>query len=287
MTVADEINLKVSRIKNLPTLSVDGIKILQAVNDPDISIDELATVLSTSPVLVGRLIGLANSAYFGHAGKVNDLKFAIIRVLGFNLVKCLTVGVVLNLELNTQKCSQFDSERFWMDALLTAILAQQFSQLSSDEDLTPSTAYTAGLLLNIGLITAVYMWPEELNQVLLSANTNGSSVSREMLAAMGEHQYELGSVLLAHWHLPRIYSVTLREFKNTNYTGSERRMIDLLAVCFTTAKKMLAGQQDELPLFVKRLEAFGISAAQAQSVIDDLLAAKNNIYTAALAIAGK
>ena len=287
MEPTDKINLQISKIKNLPELSAANMKIIDAVNDPDISIDDLATLISVSPVLTCRLLGLANSAYFGYAGKITDLRVAIIRVLGLNLVKSLSMGVLLNLALDTRKCSQFNSERFWMDALLTATLSQQFSLLIHDESVVPSTAYSAGLLLNIGLIVAVYLLPEESNLILLNAKENVSSISTEMTCLLGKNQYELGGLLLEHWHLPTIYQIILKEFKNSAYAGTEKKIIALIRICFVLAKKILSDQHDELPLLLSQLEPFGLSAAVVQTFIDKILAKKDNIYLAALAITGK
>jgi len=287
MEPTDKINLQISKIRNLPELSAASLKIIDAVNDPDISIDDLATVLSVCPVLTCRLLGLANSAYFGYAGEITDLRVAIVRVLGLNLVKSLSISVLLNLALDSRKCSQFNSERFWMDALLTATLSQQFSLLIHDEAVDPSTAYTAGLLLNIGLIVAIYLLPEESNVILLNTEENGSSISKEMTCLLGKNQYELGGVLLEHWHLPAIYQTVLKEFKNSAYCGIEKKMIALIKVCFALAKKMLSDQHEELTMLVKQLESFGLSAAVVQPFIDKILAKKDNIYLAALAISGK
>lgn len=287
MVSTDNINLQILKIKNLPELSAASMKIIDAVNDPDISINDLATVISVAPVLVGRLLGLANSAYFGCAGKITDLRVAIVHVLGLNLVRSLTLGVLLNLALDTRKCSQFNSERFWMDALLTATLSQQFSQLIRDKAVVPANAYTAGLLLNIGLIVAIYLLPEESNLILLNAQANGSSVSKEMTCSLGINQYELGEILLERWHLPAIYRTVLKEFKNSAYSGSETKMIALIKVCFALAKKIMSDQLDELPSLLKQLEPFGLSVAVVQPFIDKILAKKDNIYLAALAITGK
>jgi HD-like signal output (HDOD) protein len=287
MESTDKINLQISKIRNLPELSAASIKIIDAVNDPDISIDDLATVLSVAPVLVARLLGLANSAYFGCTSEITDIRVAIIRVLGLNLVKSLAIGVLLNLALDTRKCSHFNSERFWMDALLTATLSQHFSLLIRDEAVVPSTAYTAGLLLNIGLIVAIYLLPEESNLILLNAQENDSSISVEMSCVLGKNQYELGSLLLEHWHLPAIYQTVLKEFKNSAYCGNENKTIALIRICFSLAKKILTDQHDELPPLLEQLESFGLSAAVVQPFIDKMLAKKDNIYLVALAITGK
>jgi len=195
--------------------------------------------------------------------------------------------VLLNLALDTRKCSQFNSERFWADALLTAILSQHFSQLLRDEAIVPSTAYTAGLLLNIGLIVAIFLLPEESNQILLNAQENGSSISKEMTGLLGKNQYELGGLLLEHWRLPAVYQTVIKEFKNSAYAGIETKMIALITICFALAKKTLSDQHDELPPLLKQLESFGLSADVVQPFIDKMFAKKDNIYLMALTIIGE
>jgi len=283
----NKIDLRISKIKNLPVLSATKMKIIDAVNDPDISIANLATLISVAPVLTARLLGLANSAYFGCTGEITDLRVAIVRILGLDLVRSLAIGVLLNLELDTRKCSQFNSERFWMDALLTATLSHQISQLIDDETVVPSIAYTAGLVLNIGLIVAVFLLPEESNLILLNSEENASSISEEMTCLLGKNQYELGVFLLEHWHLPTTYKTVLKEFKNAAYCGAENKLIALIRICFILAKRINSDQHDDLPPLLKQLESFGISVAEVQPFIDKVLANRDNIYLAALAINGK
>jgi HD-like signal output (HDOD) protein len=151
----------------------------------------------------------------------------------------------------------------------------------------PSTAYTSGLLLNIGLIVAIYLLPEESNLILLNAEENASSISTEMTCLLGKNQYELGGLLLEHWHLPAVYQTVLNEFENSAYDGGEKKMIALIQICFVLAKKILSDQNDELPPLVEQLESFGLSSAVVQPIIDKIFTKKDNIYLAALAITGK
>jgi len=153
--------------------------------------------------------------------------------------------------------------------------------------------------------------PEESNLILLNAQENDSSISKEMTCLLGKNQYELGGLLLEHWHLPAIYQTALKEFKNSTYSGSEIKLIALIKISVALAKKILSDQHDELPPLLKQLESFGLSAAVVephpfkrkygdnlqessgfsavvvQTFIDKILAKKDNIYLAALAITGK
>ncbi len=191
------IQLQINKLKNLPDLPESSMRILAAINDPDISIDKLAEVLSISPGLVARLLGLANSAYFGQSRKINDLRTAIFQVLGLELVKSLSLGVVLNVHFDTRKCHAFNTEYFWMRSLLTAIAAQKLACHNKLQQFPPSTVYTCGLLLYIGMLVLGYLIPEKLDVILQRSKKNRTSVGEEKplinLLKLSQH---LSSMLL-------------------------------------------------------------------------------------------
>ena len=128
--IRQSIQLKINRLKSLPALPEASVKILEAIQNPDISIEQLAEVLALSPGLVARLLGLANSAYFGQARQIKDLRTAIVQVLGLQLAKSLTVGIVLNVQIDANRCKGFDTHAFWMHSLLTAMAAQKLVAFS-------------------------------------------------------------------------------------------------------------------------------------------------------------
>lgn len=62
---------EIQQQKELPTLSPNIEEILQACKDPDIDHLKLSQILEESPTITARLLGLANSAFFGQQGRVN------------------------------------------------------------------------------------------------------------------------------------------------------------------------------------------------------------------------
>jgi HD-like signal output (HDOD) protein len=282
-----QIHRLIGQIKNLPPLPQASTKIITAVNDPDISIEELVSVISLSPVLVGRLIGLANSAYFGRTGQVNDLRLAIIQVLGLNLVKSLALSLELNVALDTSKCRQFNGKKFWATALITATLAQKISLRIKKYDFDPSVVYTSGLLLDIGLLAAVYVLPAELNEILATAENNDIVLEVLMKEALGDDHYQAGFLLLNHWHLPEIYQTVLHQFTNEGYQDEGVELIRLLRICSSIAKDLYLQRQKEAVASCKNLTAFGLQEIVIQQVLNGLTDKIENINELAISINGK
>jgi len=285
MTKIQDINLKIAKIKNLPPLPEAGVKIISAVNDPDVSIDELVDAISLSPALLARLLGLANSAYFGRAGQIKDLRVAIIQVLGINLVKSLALSIVLNVELDTTKCKLFNADLFWMHALITSLVAQKLSVHCDDELMSPCVVYTSGLLLEIGLLTAVYIFPEQMNEIFNSME-EGGSLSTKMNAELGQTQYQIGGMLLETWNLPEIYQIALKELYQPSFDGKEKRLILLLELSKKISTYLCVQTEEEIPDFLSLLEPLSLTKKQLNKVVSDVIQKKDGIKELATFLGG-
>ncbi len=280
------INQEISKIKNLPPLPEESVRIITAINDPDISIDELVNVISLSPVLIARLLGLANSAYFGRAGQITDLRKAIIQVLGLNLVKSLVLSIVINVELDTSKCQLFNTKFFWSHALCTAFIAQKLVTYLKDERLEQSTVYTSALLLNIGLLASVQCFPDKINEVLSGSDHAEGSVSKQMLEIIGKTQYEIGEILLSRWQLPQIYLTVLKEFRSKKFAGNEKQMIVLLEFSHWLGGCIISNEEDEVPDLSGMMQELALPKKHLKKVIDDIIKNKDNINELAIVIGG-
>lgn len=223
--ISQAVQLQINKLRNLPALPEASVSILQAINDPDIEIEQLVRVVSLSPGLVARLLGLANSAFFGQARPIDDLHTAIVRVLGLQLVKSLILGILLNVKLDPKACKNFDSQSFWMHSLLTAVAAQKLSQSHGWRDLSAANAYTGGLLLHIGLLVTAFLFPQELSGILDGQPKSYLQVADEIQSHFGQSHYQMGYMLLKKWGLPAIYQTMLLEFESDGGTSELNRCL--------------------------------------------------------------
>jgi HD-like signal output (HDOD) protein len=66
-------------------------RLMDLMVDPTVDAERLGEVLSHDPTLVGELLRVANSPFYGRRGKVSNLA-AAIRVLGINALRNLVVA---------------------------------------------------------------------------------------------------------------------------------------------------------------------------------------------------
>ena len=280
-TVEQSVDLQISKLKNLPALPEIGIRILEVINNPDVEIEHLVKVISLSPGLVARLLGMANSAFFGQTQPVEELHTAIVRVLGLQLVRSLTLGVLLNVQLDTKNCQNFDSHWFWLHSLITAIAAQKLANEYKWGDVPPATAYTGGLLLHIGFLVAAFTFPEELNAILAGSPKSLFDAADDLAQQFGTSHYQMGYLILKKWRLPAVYQTMLRDYENCDPTTATPE----LNICLWASRQICYWVLDDgssVDSMLEVAEKAYIPLETVSNVFNALMEQKENVYKLAM-----
>ena len=77
----------------LPSPPATAVRILQAVQEDDGSMNDLARIIATDPVLTAKLLRLANSSIYSLSCRVATIDKALT-VLGVNLIKNIALSFV-------------------------------------------------------------------------------------------------------------------------------------------------------------------------------------------------
>lgn len=272
------IELQINRLKNLPALPEASVKILDAINNPNISIDKLAEVLSLSPGLVARLLGLANSAYFGKSREITEIRSAIFQVLGLDLVKSLALGVVVNVQFDTSKCTNFKTGYFWNRSLVTAVAAQKLAERHNFHVWPPSTVYNCGLLLYIGILVTAYLFPEELNAVIFRCGQPGQpKISQELADRLGWSHYQMGYQLLRKWQLSSVYQSLLQHYEQVPQPAEAGRLQGLVKTAQSISSLLVDGCNPELDVFARLAADSSLSEGLIEEIFLELHENRQNI----------
>lgn len=219
MTI-EQARREIQQQKELPTLSPSIQRILAACEDHAISQTALAGILGEAPTIAARILGLANSAFFGQQDGVHSLPHAIA-VLGMVTVRSVAAGLTLSGLFDTRRCPAFHAERYWVAAVLTATLAQQLTpQVAAGVRPPADTVSLAGLLHNIGLLALVHLHPVEMERAFAAYAAAPEHI-------LGEHirheleidHYQAGVWLGSKWHFPRGLLLVMEHHYNPAYRG--------------------------------------------------------------------
>ena len=204
MQSARQAKQQILMLKQLPPLSATAARLLEILSDENCSLGELAKVIGQDPAVTARILGVANSAYFGQTSPIHTVEEAIIRVLGLNMVKSLAFSIALSGVLDTARCQTFDLEAYWYRSLATALLSRSICSLipeSGRPDL--DSVYLAGLLYDIGTLVLVHLFPDQYARVIAKrAQSSAQDAERLEVAEIGVSSIEAGAWLTDRWHLP-------------------------------------------------------------------------------------
>jgi HD-like signal output (HDOD) protein len=261
---------KIQQQKELPTLSPSVQRILTVCEDPGASQSALIEVLGEAPTIAGRILGLANSAFFGQQDGVHSLQHAVT-VLGTVSVRSIAAGLVLSGVFDTGRCPAFSAERYWLSAEMTALLAQHLvPQIPAGTRPAPDSVYLAGLLHNIGLLVLAHLHPDEMR-------TAFDAYAADRSRTLGEHirdvleidHYQAGVWLGSKWHFPRDLLLVMEHHYNPAYRGDHWPLVLLEGLAARWANQII-DRQAELDQESAAVEILGLPANTAASLYRNL-----------------
>ncbi len=99
-------------------------KIIKLRVDPDATIDDITGVVETDPALAAQVVSWAAAPYYASPGKIRSVEDAIVRVLGFDLVINLALGLALGKTLSLPKNHPQHTTPYWHQSIYTAAVIE-------------------------------------------------------------------------------------------------------------------------------------------------------------------
>ena len=188
-------------IKNMPSLPTSVTKVLEICNNPHTSPADLNQVISLDPVLVGRVLKLINSAYYGLGQPVTNLARAII-MLGINTVKNLALSTAVMGHLpSNNKAPGLNMEGFWRHSLGVGVSAKLLAKKRGIDPKLAEEYFTAGLLHDIGKIPLNAVLSNEYMLTISAGDKERKSLFRAEESTLGLNHCTSGAMIKAAWKL--------------------------------------------------------------------------------------
>lgn len=189
----------------LPPLPASAEQILTCFGDEFIDADKVTSIVQDDPGICARLLGLANSAYYGLAEPVNRIDEAVSRVLGVETVRSLVLAMAIQQSFDQKGCPGFDAQQFWMRSLLTAECCKRIAATSQESiPETRDLAYATGLCHNLGLMALVHLEPNATNSALAAHAdaSDGATLAECFTDRLDTDHRRMTAVIAASWSLP-------------------------------------------------------------------------------------
>jgi len=230
----------IKNMGDLPTIPSVFVTVNKMLSDPHTSAFDVGQVVSSDQVIASKILKLANSAFYGFAGRVNTVPHAIA-ILGFNATKnvVLTTGVLSSLKLK-EPIEGFNLAAFWKHSAavgaMARLAAEEFYAQRKEE------AFVAGILHDIGKLILAICSPEDFARCMDIAAKKGCLFSEAENEVLGICHTDIAAWINRRWNLPReIAAVMINHHKNISVLSEHTRMVAIVKLADVLARGLQMG----------------------------------------------
>lgn len=257
-------------MSNLPPMPQVVMKAQEVMADPKSSFKDLGTVIEADPAIAGRVLKLANSAYYGLRGMVSSIHQASV-VLGFEtLGEVLTVVGAAGLLDNVLEGYGLDSGFLWQHSLAVAfgsriVAKKKFPRLEND-------AFSGGLLHDVGKIILDEYVLENEKAFDAALNDGKSTYLDAEKKIFGLDHAEIAFELCNNWGIPESQGLAIK-YHHYPSQSDNNELAYIIHIADLIAMKGGIGTGRDALLYDfegNALEFVGLSQENVESIMEEV-----------------
>ena len=191
----------VGAVDDLPTIPIVATKVLQLLDDPDVSVEEIADLMLTDQVMTARVMKLLNSPVYKPAQEITSLKRALV-YLGLRHVRELALTTsVINAFDGTSGALELNA--FWEHSFGVGMVSKIIAQKIGYQDL--EKAYISGIIHDLGEVFLSNFLRDPFLEVLEYIRTHPVKLVDAEAELLGTTHCEIGLCMARKWNFPDAY----------------------------------------------------------------------------------
>lgn len=243
-TVENKVKLVVSNIRNLPTPPIVFHQIQKVIGDPKASAGQIAAVLAEDPAISVKVLKLTNSAFYGLSREVDSVKQAVV-IVGMEAIKSLVLSAAVLDMFKGQNVDPGYHEDFWRHSLATAVCSRILARRISRGLVEPDSAFSAGLLHDIGKMIVCCFLPEEHSLFMQQRQSDQSALDYEIEeGVLGYNHAQIGGFLAAQWKLPAKLSDAIAFHHHPQLNDREEPLVYIVHIGNFLTKKTFYDEEE-------------------------------------------
>ncbi len=244
------VNNAIREISHIATLPEITMKIVELVENPKSTAQDLHKVISSDPALCSRILKVVNSSFYGLPGQIGSINRAIV-MLGLNAVKNIAIAASLaKLFRGGDLTPGFSARDLWTHSNATAVASKVIADTLrlglSDE------AFLAGLIHDIGIMVQMQFDRNRLIEVFQRVGADSKGIpAQNMLeietAVFGATHQDFGVGLCEKWKFPKSFaSVTGYHHRPMELAPENRTLAAIVYVADRLAADCAGGFRHDL-----------------------------------------
>jgi HD-like signal output (HDOD) protein len=229
VTEIKQIQDKIERITNLPTLPGIVARVMHIVHDPSSSSNDVAFIVGQDPALSAKMLRLANSAFYGMPHTITSIHNAIV-ILGFKVISTIVLSLtVFDMFPHEKKSSLFNRTAFWRHCTSCALICRFLTERMRKFVLFDAEeAFCAGLLHDIGKVVMEQYLHEDFHKALKHAKHRKIPLYQAEKETLGYAHTDVAQWLTSGWQLPVQLSLPLIHHHDPQHV---KECGDIVALC--------------------------------------------------------
>lgn len=273
---ARRIQQRLEATLEIPPLAETAQKIIKLRVDPNATIDDITGVVETDPALAAQVVSWAASPYYASPSKIRSVEDAIVRVLGFDLVINLALGLALGKTLSLPTDRPQHSTPYWQQSIYTAAVIEGLTRaMPRAQRPEAGLTYLAGLLHNFGYLLLAHVFPPHFSLICRHLEVNPhlchSYVEQHLLGISRE---QIGGWLMRNWEMPEELATALRFQHDPSYAGAHYEYANLVCLSVRLLRKNGIGSGPEENIPDDLFERLGLPREKAEEAVKKVLEAE-------------
>jgi HD-like signal output (HDOD) protein/prolyl-tRNA editing enzyme YbaK/EbsC (Cys-tRNA(Pro) deacylase) len=257
---------------DLPAMPEIAQDIMKLRVDPSADATKLGRIVCRDPSLAAQVISWASSPYYGYQGKVDSIETAIARVLGFELVMNLALGISIGKSLKLPMDGPLGVREFWKQAIYCANLSEKLCRaMPVKQRPERGLIYLSGLLHNFGHLLLGHIFPPQFNLVnnTILANPHIRVEDIEFYILGVTHE-EIGAWLMQNWHMPDELIVAVHRHHQEEFWSKHAVYSNIVLVANRLLKRISIGDSVETRIPPTTLELLALDTESIESALKDI-----------------
>lgn len=259
----------IEEIDHLKPMSDAAGKVMALLDDPDCGMSDLSDIIRHEPALTANVLKLANSAYFGLPGKINDTKQAIV-YLGMTQVVDLVLLISCSESFNgSHNGYGLSTGELWKSAVSAAILANDLSEIKGLKQ--NSLFFTGALLRDIGKVVLNQHVQSAIEQILNRVKTQCITFKEAERQVLGFDHTQVGAMVAKNWHFPPPLQCIIRYYHTPLEANGCFLEASIVHLADALSRQMEIGLGVDDPYYSEDqrvARSLGLNESEIQGVID-------------------
>jgi len=264
------LQIVIKEIKNLKPIPAVVTSLLEIIDDPNASMNEITKIIQYDPAITADLLRTANSAYFGLKRPAETIQEAAMMLGTDHVVDLVMLKVSAQVAKGTQKGYDLHEGALWKYSVSSALIAKQVAvQLDLPNK---NSIFSASLLKDIGktvLDKFIRDAFEKISNLVINENFSFMEAEKQII---GVDHAELGAMIAKMWKFsPRMVGIIRNHHLSSETMVRDKDLaVVYLSDCICMMMGMGVGADGLAYRFhPQAMDHIGISAEDTLKIIAD------------------